>query len=156
MQCILMRSGTWMQNAANASNQEPFRSHSQGSANGSLVGNSVHQAGKSRTGKHIPGLNRTVSSISIHSQCKLSLCRTHPHPSGNGVYIIFSLLLSVSSWRQNSFLSDLTSLFCNSEMKAQNNRNWYLPPLHVVLWAFALYFRDGTCFFQMFSNWGNV
>lgn len=57
-----------MQNAANGSNQELFRSHSQGSDNGSLAGNSVHQTGKSRTGKHISGLNRAVSSISIHSQ----------------------------------------------------------------------------------------
>lgn len=81
------------------------------------------QTGKSRTGKHIPGLNRTVSSNSIHSQWKLSLCRTHPHPSGSEVYVIFSPLLSFCSQRQNNFLSDLMSLISNSEMmlQAQNN-----------------------------------
>lgn len=57
-----------MQNAANGSSQELFRYLSLGSDNGSLAGNSVHQTGKSRTGKRISGLNRAVSSISINSQ----------------------------------------------------------------------------------------
>lgn len=110
----------------NGSNQELFRSHSQECDNESLAGNSVHQTGKSRTGKRIPGLDRTLSSISIHSKWKLNLCRTHLHPSGSGVHIFFSLLLPFCSWRQNNFLSDLTSLFCNSEMKIQvwNNGIW--------------------------------
>lgn len=136
-----------MQNAPNGSNQQLFRSHSQGSDSGSLASSSVHQTGKSRTWKHIPGLNRTVSSTSIHSQWNLNLCRTHPHP------IISSPFLPFCSQRQNNFLSDLMSFISNSEMKlqAQNNEFGQLPRLHIVLWAFALYFRDGTCFFRIFQ-----
>lgn len=102
------------------------------------------QTGKSRTGKHVPGLNKTVSSISIHSHWKLSLCRTHPHPSGNGVYIIVSPLLSFCSWGQNNFLSDLTSLFSNSEIKLQAQNNEFGSYLH-----FTLFFELFPCISEM-------